>query len=1611
MMEDDIDWKEAQSSGHIVTDSEDDEDSIRPELKELPVEVSAESEIFEGLKVLKDFSFEHINLRLRQNIASLADQSQHMPKPNYAVDNSSESFDSWIENALVTISPNADYLMFSSHTPEKLTFIAKIKKGPICQYVMKPLSVPLDYDEQVTSLLCIPIMSIQRTSLGSVDWTAFVVGLSSGYLKFYTEYSTCLLSLKFCDESIRSIKCQTKKINTNARSNVHFATIMDELLITFNNRAVIIDGLTLYENLKIAKNDVVRNGIQYEPAYNLNNLPTLLNCQNLMFNESTILDGELLGTRLTSLFDSLKLESIDPYAIKPKTFAKTLAFVGKYPFLSFYQESRDSSSHSYGEMIGSIFSLWKKPQPSQFQLTEMAKPLVRSLFDKDRQATSIVSSPDKRLAAITDDFGRVLLIDVTNCLVVRIWKGYRSAQCGWIEVKKDSEKRDSPYASLLVIYAPKRGLLEVWSAQRGPRIAAFNVGKGCRLLYSGFRMLNMRTDLLQKSGNITQHLSEQSYSSQCYLLNAKSETVFAIELPYTYSLYKHGDFKSRDHLLLNELSTAIEQDLEAEACSEIIHRMSLSESLEKSIQKVALGLNSSKVSNIMENLIIKIMKNYDNHAGETMTLDDESIIELCKRVIKLCSIFNNLSEISPREIFLPDVSLRLVDQYEEHPKEVDDFSKHLGWSSKEVLRCLSLLALERSFSKEDPLNPWPSVGEPLSWLEFVGCFNLNRIPAKDFEAYESSSSRKGLRLAQFNNKFLSSDKILKTSLFMFNRLSETFCKSFSDEFSKVQDNTKCYDQLEPTSRLILLFQFWLSTKLCNHWRMWAFLQSQADRIASELKSNTQEDSMLVNTWRQLYQMILESDNLFAAIIGTSTLRAITLKILQESEKSIESDNSSMDKPGEQISSIEWEHLCVDAERMSLIRHQLEDIFLLNLLLRYSYKDSSLVEDHLYRIPRISVANVLRSGPTIVSELVAQWIIQSGISLEVVTKVYGSYQADEETDHYITGSPGKDNSKTRSSNVIVGFRFGKADKKCNDEHVRELMHHVETAFPCSMERDTLLLYCVWELCRRWSSNQALANGARVLGDILECLKLIKNIELKHKTSAIIYKTFFQITFERLVCLVETNSTIVTIKNSRVRDVLTRKELNMSEDCLEDFVQFSCDLSEFMMHTLTEFNREEKRLTDEDIDNETSLADSHERLLALDNWWIAPPSKELQGSMQEWFERIDQSENSLVRTTLESSQLSSIDVLIELNKLSSLMNLIFKLKVIKAHPMSLIGEESRQILKLDLKQHQSKAHDHDHHQQQQQQIKSISSDKSQLGNSRPIGLLDELRRKFARKCILCIVCKLDAESNEFIEEDCIRELEAEANKNRERSNIRHKQKQPEQELGTDLFTTSGFNRKREQESTQQDDICTSYSQSTVGANGSGNSKTGDSNESLLLFSNLLSLATEWELDCDELHLDLVFELYRCNHDKIASQLSTRVQDKQTLANGLLKIASQRVLVLFELSPHLSGSEWRKKSNKWSLFAPNLVSWLKSIQQEEMKREIPCLSFSDSLRSTGDQKSGRSSCPGLHLFVLQTLRLRTKLLLDRITNNLDGQAARLARDLFQLLESQALDKTCDD
>jgi hypothetical protein len=52
----------------------------------------------------------------------------------------------------------------------------------------------LPYSEQITSVLCLPLISKGKSSHCGPDWTCIIAGFSSGFVRFYTEVSNIISS-------------------------------------------------------------------------------------------------------------------------------------------------------------------------------------------------------------------------------------------------------------------------------------------------------------------------------------------------------------------------------------------------------------------------------------------------------------------------------------------------------------------------------------------------------------------------------------------------------------------------------------------------------------------------------------------------------------------------------------------------------------------------------------------------------------------------------------------------------------------------------------------------------------------------------------------------------------------------------------------------------------------------------------------------------------------------------------------------------------------------------------------------------------------------------------------------------------------------------------------------------------------------------------------------------------------------------------------------------------------------------------------------------------------------------------------------------------------------
>ena len=160
---------------------------------------------------------------------------------------------------------------------------------------------------------------------------------------------------------------------------------------------------------------------------------------------------------------------------------------------------------------------------------------LRSFSDASRGFGSLILEPRRRRwLAATDTFGRVLLLEPKTLVCARLFKGYRDAQCAWTNAAAAACEGSSslgPETPLLVIYAPRRGLLEIWRVPAGGRVLACNVGTECMLLSSSTacRQPVVRSAAERRPSDRGDAAGqEEAGGADCFLLQLRTGVLFAV---------------------------------------------------------------------------------------------------------------------------------------------------------------------------------------------------------------------------------------------------------------------------------------------------------------------------------------------------------------------------------------------------------------------------------------------------------------------------------------------------------------------------------------------------------------------------------------------------------------------------------------------------------------------------------------------------------------------------------------------------------------------------------------------------------------------------------------------------------------------------------------------------------------------------------------------------------------------------------------------------------------------------------------------------------------------------------------------------------------------------
>uniref|UniRef100_A0A671LT10 Rab3 GTPase-activating protein non-catalytic subunit-like n=1 Tax=Sinocyclocheilus anshuiensis TaxID=1608454 RepID=A0A671LT10_9TELE len=574
----------------------------------------------------------------------------------------------WLQDCVMSLSPCSDLLVIARD--HKATFLsAKWRTDESGQEEMT-LSVTwsgtlsAEEGECICSVICIPLASQKRSSTGRPDWTCVVVGFSSGYVRFYTESGVLLLAQLLHEGPVLQLKCRTYEIPRHSGVTEQH----EELSILYPAALVTIDGFSLFQSLRACRNQVARAAAAGSDVIQP---PPLAYKKWGLQDMDTITDHSSIGITTLSVFNQMKNASMlggFHASVKgsPPAMSQYIT-VGGGPYTGFYYAIEGSSqpllSHVAlavaSKLTSALFSAasgwlgWKSKNEEESVQKQKPKvepatalPVRFGLPDSRRHGESICLSPCNTMAGVTDDFGRVTLLDVARGIAIRMWKGYRDAQLGWVQVSEARGERDlatSPsmprrHAQFLVIYAPRRGILEVWGTQHGPRIGAFTVGKQCRLLYAGHRLMGVNSVTSQ---------GWQIHTQQVCLFDPVNGALRAVTIPFHLALSDKKSERAKDMHLLRRLTTLL-RSREVDVLLDIKH---------PAIKKQALeSLLSNKNAPVfcLTNVTRALLASLKEQDAEAV---DESLLQFCSSQLKLLQLYTDVQllhipDTSPTELLL-----------------------------------------------------------------------------------------------------------------------------------------------------------------------------------------------------------------------------------------------------------------------------------------------------------------------------------------------------------------------------------------------------------------------------------------------------------------------------------------------------------------------------------------------------------------------------------------------------------------------------------------------------------------------------------------------------------------------------------------------------------------------------------------------------------------------------------------------------------------------------------------------------------------------------------------------------------------------------------------------
>lgn len=353
--------------------------------------------------------------------------------------------------------------------------------------------------------------------------------------------------------------------------------------------------------------------------------------------------------------------------------------------------------------------------------------------DYQRTGISVWLAPNNQLAAVTDNLGRIILVDCFKGIALRVWKGYRDAQCSFVKVNEKSTKIANPndrrHAMFLIIFAPRRSCLEIWSLQRGQKIAAFTVSKYGQLIYNSHHLMGA-------TGS-----SKVKYSSNsCIFFDPSDQSLKEIAIPFHCAITDANSKTAKDLHLLRRIKMCLRSGdgTEDQVSDEISFCCRSLQTDEIRLQCIEMLVRNNKVTpKIMSAVLKEFMAQIPDDDEEPELTDNEVSTEDLQK-IQLKNVATNYSRLvdfylyatsdgSENDVLIGNDTKNVEDNDDDMSKPTNS---HLQMNMSELenlQKFVDLAALERIASGRNGRVTFHEKVKSNAFVDFLSIFDCQEM--------------------------------------------------------------------------------------------------------------------------------------------------------------------------------------------------------------------------------------------------------------------------------------------------------------------------------------------------------------------------------------------------------------------------------------------------------------------------------------------------------------------------------------------------------------------------------------------------------------------------------------------------------------------------------------------------------------------------------------------------------------------------------------------------------------------------------------------------------------------------------------------------------------------